>query len=192
MALDGDGGSSTCLTRTSLRRAPRSLVSEVIVVTGASAGLGRAIVERFARDGSSPSGSSRAAASDWRTRERSVESLGGRALVLPLDVADADAVEHAAETVEHELGPIDGVDQQRDGIRLLADQGDAGRGVSPGDRGDVPRLRARHARGAASACCRATAASSSRSDRRSRIAASRCSRRTARRSTPSWVSTSRC
>jgi NAD(P)-dependent dehydrogenase (short-subunit alcohol dehydrogenase family) len=81
-------------------------MSEVIVVTGASAGLGRAIVERFARDGS-------AIGLIARGRERlesaraSVESLGGRALVLPLDVADADAVENAAETVERELGPID-------------------------------------------------------------------------------------
>jgi NAD(P)-dependent dehydrogenase (short-subunit alcohol dehydrogenase family) len=81
-------------------------VSEVVVVTGASAGLGRAIVERFAKDGS-------AIALIARGRDRlesaraSVEALGGRALVLPLDVADADAVEEAAETVERELGPID-------------------------------------------------------------------------------------
>jgi NAD(P)-dependent dehydrogenase (short-subunit alcohol dehydrogenase family) len=81
-------------------------MSEVIVVTGASAGPGRAIVERFARDGSS-------IGLIARGRERleqagaTVEALGGRALLLPLDVADADAVEHAAETVERELGPID-------------------------------------------------------------------------------------
>ena len=81
-------------------------MSEVIVVTGASAGLGRAIVQRFARDGA-------AIGLIARGRERlesaraEVESLGGRAIVLPLDVADADAVEHAAETVERELGPID-------------------------------------------------------------------------------------
>jgi NAD(P)-dependent dehydrogenase (short-subunit alcohol dehydrogenase family) len=81
-------------------------MAEVIVVTGASAGLGRAIVERFARDGSS-------IALIARGRDRleaaraSVEALGGRALVLPLDVADADAVESAAQRVEQELGPID-------------------------------------------------------------------------------------
>jgi len=81
-------------------------MSEVVVVTGASAGLGRAIVERFARDGS-------AIALIARGRERleqaraAVESLGGRALVLPLDVADAEAVEQAADTAERELGPID-------------------------------------------------------------------------------------
>ena len=79
---------------------------EVVVVTGASAGLGRAIVERFARDGS-------AIGLIARGRERledarkSVESLGGKALVLPLDVADAGKVEEAAQTVERELGEID-------------------------------------------------------------------------------------
>ena len=36
-----------------------------------------------------------------------IEALGGRALALPLDVADADAVEAAAGRVEAELGPID-------------------------------------------------------------------------------------
>src|SRR4051812_6469092 len=81
-------------------------MTEVVVVTGASAGLGRAVVQRFARDGS-------AIGLIARGRERlesaraEVEALGGRAIVLPVDVADAEAVEHAAETVERELGPID-------------------------------------------------------------------------------------
>lgn len=79
---------------------------KVVVVTGASAGLGRAIARRFAEDGA------------WlgliaRGRERleeagrEVEALGGRALVLPLDVSDAAAVEDAAGRVERELGPVD-------------------------------------------------------------------------------------
>ena len=38
---------------------------------------------------------------------KEVEAAGGRALVLPLDVADADAVDRAAQRVEDELGPID-------------------------------------------------------------------------------------
>jgi NAD(P)-dependent dehydrogenase (short-subunit alcohol dehydrogenase family) len=81
-------------------------MSEVIVVTGASAGLGRAIVERFARDGSAIALIARGAERLDQARAQ-VEALGGRALALPLDVADADAVERAAETVERELGPID-------------------------------------------------------------------------------------
>ena len=79
---------------------------EVVVVTGASAGLGRAIVERFARDGAAIGLMARGAERLEQARA-SVEQLGGRALVLPLDVADAEAVEAAAERVEQELGPID-------------------------------------------------------------------------------------
>ena len=79
---------------------------EVVVVTGASAGLGRAIVERFARDGCAIGLIARGA-KRLEQACKSVEALGGRALALPLDVADADAVEAAAERVEHVLGPID-------------------------------------------------------------------------------------
>jgi len=79
---------------------------EVVVVTGASAGLGRAIAERFGSAGA-------AVALIARGRERleaakrSIEAAGGTGLVLPLDVADADAVQRAADTVERELGPVD-------------------------------------------------------------------------------------
>jgi len=79
---------------------------EVVVVTGASAGLGRAIVRTFARRGAYVGLLS-------RDRERledachEVEAAGGRAVVLPVDVADAGQVEAAATTVEAALGPID-------------------------------------------------------------------------------------
>src|SRR5687767_653263 len=78
---------------------------EVVVITGASAGVGRATVREFARRGSHIALVARGRDGLEATR-REVEREGGRALVLPLDVADADAVEHAAETVERELGPI--------------------------------------------------------------------------------------
>lgn len=79
---------------------------EVVVITGASAGVGRATVREFARHGA------------WiglvaRGREgleaaaREVKAEGGRALVLPTDVADPEQVEAAAEKVEKKLGPID-------------------------------------------------------------------------------------
>lgn len=79
---------------------------EVVVVTGASAGVGRATVREFARRGARVALIARGLDGLEATR-REVEDLGGRALVLPLDVSDAEAVERAAERVERELGPID-------------------------------------------------------------------------------------
>ncbi|MET0624935.1 MAG: SDR family oxidoreductase [Pyrinomonadaceae bacterium] len=80
--------------------------SEVVVVTGASAGVGRATVREFARRGAHVALIARGR-DGLEAARREVEHLGGRALVLPLDVSDADAVEGAAERVERELGPID-------------------------------------------------------------------------------------
>jgi NAD(P)-dependent dehydrogenase (short-subunit alcohol dehydrogenase family) len=79
---------------------------QVVVVTGASAGIGRAIVRMLAAHGAHVGLIARGRDGlDGARRE--VEAAGGRALVLPLDVADADAVERAAARVEAELGPID-------------------------------------------------------------------------------------
>src|SRR5436190_11910575 len=79
---------------------------EVVVITGASAGVGRAIVRRFARRqckvGLIARGRER-----LESAAAEVEEAGGEGLVLPLDVSDADAVENAAARVEEELGPID-------------------------------------------------------------------------------------
>jgi NAD(P)-dependent dehydrogenase (short-subunit alcohol dehydrogenase family) len=78
----------------------------VVVVTGASAGLGRAIARAFARPGTSLGLLARnEAALDAARRE--VEAAGGRAIVLPTDVSDAAAVEAAAGAVEEAFGPID-------------------------------------------------------------------------------------
>jgi len=79
---------------------------EVVVVTGASAGVGRAVVREFARNGADVALIARGV-DGLEAARREVESMGGRALVLPLDVADHQAVEEAAERTERELGPID-------------------------------------------------------------------------------------
>jgi NAD(P)-dependent dehydrogenase (short-subunit alcohol dehydrogenase family) len=79
---------------------------EVVVVTGASAGLGRAIVREFARHGADVGLIARGV-DGLEGARREVAELGGRALVLPCDVADAKAVDAAAQRVEDELGPID-------------------------------------------------------------------------------------
>jgi NAD(P)-dependent dehydrogenase (short-subunit alcohol dehydrogenase family) len=81
-------------------------VPEVVVVTGASAGVGRATVRELAREGASIGLIARGRAGLEGARA-DVERLGGRALVVPADVADHEQVEAAAERVEAELGPID-------------------------------------------------------------------------------------
>src|ERR687886_2390597 len=79
---------------------------EVVVITGASAGVGRATARAFAREGAQIGLLARGR-DGLEGARRDVEESGGRALVLPADVSDADAVESAAETVEREFGPID-------------------------------------------------------------------------------------
>lgn len=79
---------------------------EVVVVTGASAGLGRAIVREFARHGAHIGLIARGRGG-LEVAAREVEECGGKALVLPVDVADAEAVQRAADEVEQRLGPID-------------------------------------------------------------------------------------
>ena len=83
-----------------------SFAGRVVVVTGASAGVGRAIVRAFAAHGANVALIARGEDGLDGARQE-VEAHGGRALVLPLDVSDAKAVEAAAERVERELGPID-------------------------------------------------------------------------------------
>jgi NAD(P)-dependent dehydrogenase (short-subunit alcohol dehydrogenase family) len=85
---------------------PMSQQKQVVVITGASAGVGRATVQRFARAGADIGLIARGEAGLDGARQ-DVEAAGGRALVLPVDVADADAVQAAADRVERELGPID-------------------------------------------------------------------------------------
>lgn len=79
---------------------------KVVVVTGASAGLGRCIVREFANKGNDIALIARGL-DGLEAAKREVEEAGGRAMIFPIDVADADAIERAADEVERELGPID-------------------------------------------------------------------------------------
>lgn len=79
---------------------------EVVVITGASAGVGRAAVREFARNGADVALMARGK-DGLEAAAREVEAYGGRALVLPIDVSIPEQVHAAAERVERELGPID-------------------------------------------------------------------------------------
>ena len=83
-----------------------SRVSEVVVITGASAGVGRATVQAFARRGAKIGLLARGRAG-LEGALRDVEERGGRALIVPADVSDSDQVEAAADAIEREFGPID-------------------------------------------------------------------------------------
>jgi len=84
----------------------KRFLNKVVVVTGSSAGIGRAISLAFAKEGAHVGLISR---NEERLRqvEEEIEQQGTKALILPLDVANADAVDAAADRVESELGAID-------------------------------------------------------------------------------------
>jgi NADP-dependent 3-hydroxy acid dehydrogenase YdfG len=78
----------------------------VTVITGASAGVGRATVREFAKRGDAIALLARNE-DGLEAAAREVRELGGRALAIPTDVADAAQVEAAAERATRELGDID-------------------------------------------------------------------------------------
>ena len=79
---------------------------EVVVVTGASAGVGRAVACAFAKRGAHIGLLARGQAG-LEGASKEVEALGGKAIAIPTDVADPDQVEAAATKVEETFGPID-------------------------------------------------------------------------------------
>jgi NAD(P)-dependent dehydrogenase (short-subunit alcohol dehydrogenase family) len=79
---------------------------EVVVITGASAGVGRAVARRFAQDGAHIGLLARGLERLGDARCE-VERAGARALAIQTDVADWEQVDAAASAVEAEFGPID-------------------------------------------------------------------------------------
>jgi short-subunit dehydrogenase len=88
------------------KQASREIVREVIVVTGASGGIGRATAAAFARPGARIALLARGTRGLEGAR-REVEAAGAEALTIPTDVADYEQVERAAKQIEEHWGAID-------------------------------------------------------------------------------------
>src|SRR3569623_1250591 len=84
----------------------RSAKPEVVVITGASAGVGRATARLFASMGAAVGRVARGH-EGLEAVSAEEEALGGQALVLPCDVADVDQVDLTAAKEEEVLGPLD-------------------------------------------------------------------------------------
>ncbi|MBV9944427.1 MAG: SDR family NAD(P)-dependent oxidoreductase, partial [Solirubrobacterales bacterium] len=80
--------------------------SKVVVITGASGGIGRAAARKFGADRARVALIARGRRG-LEGAAREVEQAGGQAIVLPVDVADHDQVQAAASSVEDAFGPID-------------------------------------------------------------------------------------
>jgi len=78
----------------------------IVVVTGASAGIGRAVARRFGEDRWRVALVARGS-DGLEAAKQEIEAAGGEALVIPCDVADEAALDAAAERIEREWGPID-------------------------------------------------------------------------------------
>ena len=84
----------------------RNYANQIVVISGASAGVGRATAVEFARRGATVALLARGRAG-LEGASAEVEAAGGKAWLCTLDVADAQAVDEAAARIEAELGPID-------------------------------------------------------------------------------------
>ena len=93
--------------------------SRTIVITGATAGVGRAIARRFAAAGDKVG----LIARDFSALEEvrcELAAFGAVAACEPADVSEADQIFAAAAKLEEKLGPVDVSDQRRDGDGVFA------------------------------------------------------------------------
>ena len=84
----------------------RSKNKEIVVVTGATAGVGRAVVRRFAKEGAYIGLLARGKEA-LKNAKKEVDEAGGKAIAIPTDIANWEQVEEAAKKVEEEFGSID-------------------------------------------------------------------------------------
>jgi len=80
--------------------------TEAVVITGASAGVGRATAREFGQHGAKVALLARGE-DGLEGAKKEIEVAGGEALAIPTDVADPEAVEEAARRAEARFGPID-------------------------------------------------------------------------------------
>ena len=101
-----------------------SLRGKTIFITGATRGIGREIALRCARDGANVVVTGKTAAPHPRlpgtihSAAAEIESVGGRALPIQLDVRDADAIEAAARLAAETFGGIDALVNNASAISL--------------------------------------------------------------------------
>ena len=80
--------------------------NKVVVITGASAGLGRAIARKFAKHGAKIGLIARGI-DGLAAAKKEVEEMGSEAVIIPADVSNFEAMQAAADNIEQQLGPID-------------------------------------------------------------------------------------
>lgn len=83
-----------------------TMTDEVVVITGATSGVGRAVAREFGEHGARVGLLARST-DGLDGAKADVEDAGGEALAIPTDVADYEAVESAADEIEDVFGPID-------------------------------------------------------------------------------------